>query len=200
MRTLHIFVKNPRLGYVKTRLAATVGDEEALQVYFFLLKKTREAALAASAQRLLWYSDEATPDDDWAATQFDKRVQRATPDLGARMRHAFEVGFAEGATSALIIGSDCPTLTGALLDEAFDRLQRHEAVIGPVADGGYYLLGMTHLIPELFEDVAWSTESVLPTTLERLQAGGHSYALLPLLHDVDNEADWVRAKHELGIE
>ena len=89
MRLLHIFIKNPRLGYVKTRLAATVGNEEALRIYHILLEKTQEAALNSRCERWLWYSDEITTNDQWATPDFNKKVQ-SPGDLGQRMQAAFQ--------------------------------------------------------------------------------------------------------------
>jgi uncharacterized protein len=189
MHLLHIFIKNPRLGYVKTRLAATVGNEEALRIYHVLLEKTRSAALLHGGARWLWYSDELPENDDWAATDFTKKVQYPG-DLGERMSHAFREGFSAGATAAVIVGSDCPELSPAILSEAFSALDTHDFTVGPTPDGGYYLLGMRTYQPAVFEHIAWSTEAVFPATLERVEALGATVHLLPILSDVDNEADW----------
>lgn len=184
-----IFIKNPRLGKVKTRLARTVGPEEALRIYGFLLDKTREAALAVAAQRWLFYSEECETADGWPEADFQKFVQRGD-DLGARMAAAFEQAFRAGATRAVVIGSDCPGLNGAFLDEAFSRLDDADFVLGPTPDGGYYLLGMKAPAPALFQDIPWSTETVRALTLEKIRAAGKSCSLLPELSDIDTEEDW----------
>jgi len=186
---LLIFIRNPRLGKVKTRLARTVGDAEALRIYHILLEKTRSAALGVVAERLLFYSDAINPDDEWPEADFQKKRQ-SEGDLGARMCGAFETAFAAGARKALIIGSDCPQLTGARLQTAFDRLDEADFVLGPAPDGGYYLLGMKALEPSVFEDIEWSTEAVRTQTLEKIRAAGKTCSLLPVLTDVDTEADW----------
>jgi uncharacterized protein len=189
MNLLHIFIKNPRLGYVKTRLAATVGNEAALAIYHQLLDKTREAALAANSARWLWYSDHLQAEDAWSAADFSKKIQKSG-DLGERMAHAFEQGFQGGATKALIIGSDCPELSGEILDAAFAALDTHDCCIGPTPDGGYYLLGMNRFFLELFTEIVWSTESVFPTTMARMDSLGLQCGQLPILSDVDNQSDW----------
>ncbi len=189
MRILLIFIKNPRPGYVKTRLARTVGDAEALRIYHILLNKTREAATGTDAERWLCYSDEATENDEWPSAQFRKSVQQPG-DLGERMAGAFERAFEAGADRVVIIGSDCPELTPALLTKAFDALSTHDFVLGPTFDGGYYLLGMRAFNPSVFHEVAWSTEAVLPTTLARIQSLDQNVFLLPVLSDVDTEEDW----------
>ena len=189
MQVLLIFTKNPRLGKVKTRLAATLGDVEALRIYRILLEKTRAAALAVRASRWLFYSEEVEREDDWAAASFEKKVQ-CPGDLGARMEDAFRQAFAAGATQALIIGSDCPGLDGALLRQAFEQLAHSDFVLGPTPDGGYYLLGMRRFEPSVFRNIAWSTDAVRPGTLAAISAGGWTCAELPILSDIDTEADW----------
>lgn len=187
--TLLIFVRNPRLGQVKTRLAQTVGDTEALRIYQILLAKTRVAALGLRARRVVFYADTPDEPDIWNPQYFEKKVQEGA-DLGARMHHAFEAAFAMGANKAIIIGSDCPELTGPDIRKAFAALDKVDIVLGPVPDGGYYLLGMKEPDASLFEGITWSTDTVLARTLEKIQAAGKTCRLLPVLSDVDTEADW----------
>lgn len=186
---LLIFIKNPRLGHVKTRLARTMGDEAALKTYQILLEKTRQAALGAPLQRLLFYSEQIDPTDAWDGSAFEKRVQ-TEGDLGARMQHAFEQAFELGAKKVAIIGSDCPELTPAILQSAFDLLDQHDFVLGPTPDGGYYLLGMKQMESAVFQDIAWSTEHVLSQTVAAIAAHQKTHVLLPVLSDIDTEADW----------
>lgn len=193
MQILLIFIRNPQLGKVKTRLARTVGDAEALRIYRILLDKTRSAALDCVAQRWLCYSDFVVENDEWSPEFFQKMVQHPG-DLGERMEQAFRVAFKAGAGKVVIIGSDCPELSGELLQQAFDGLDSADFVVGPVPDGGYYLLGMKSLEPSVFQGIEWSTETVRAKTLEKIAALGKSYAELPLLSDVDTESDW-RALH-----
>ena len=186
---LLIFIKNPRLGHVKTRLARTMGEEAALKTYQILLEKTRQAALGAPLRRLLFYSEQIDPTDAWDGSAFEKRVQ-TEGDLGARMQHAFEQAFELGAKKVAIIGSDCPELTPAILQSAFDLLDQHDFVLGPTPDGGYYLLGMKQMESAVFQDIAWSTEHVLSQTVVAIAAHQKTHVLLPVLSDIDTEADW----------
>lgn len=197
MNSLLIFIRNPRLGKVKTRLARTVGDKEALRIYHFLLEKTRAAALDVSAQRLLFYSDLIEKNDGWPEADFSKKTQ-SSGDLGQRMEQAFRTAFEAGAQKAVIIGSDCPDLTGEMLQTAFDALDKADFTLGPTMDGGYYLLGMKKLEPFVFRDVEWSTATVLAQTLEKIEATGKVYSLLPMLADVDTEADWLDFQRRSG--
>lgn len=187
--TLLIFIRNPILGKVKTRLARTVGEEEALHIYQFLLEKTRLAALGCNAERWLFYSDAVETSDQWTTDLFQKHIQHSG-DLGERMQAAFHQAFDAGAEKVLIIGSDCPQLNGAGLQQAFERLDGVDFVLGPVPDGGYYLLGMKTLEPSVFQGIEWSTDTVQEATLEKIRELGKTVALLPVLSDVDTEADW----------
>ncbi len=188
---LLVFIRNPELGKVKTRLARTLGDAEALRIYHILLEKTRAAALEAAAERHLYYTEMAQQQDDWPADLFQKKLQ-SPGDLGARMENAFQNAFAAGAEKVLIIGSDCPELNGALLNDAFERLDAVDFVVGPVPDGGYYLLGMRTMETSVFRKIEWSTDTVRARTLEKIEALGKSYALLPELTDIDEAEDWEK--------
>jgi rSAM/selenodomain-associated transferase 1 len=194
---LLLFIRNPQPGRVKTRLARTVGDTEALRIYKILLEKTRDAALGVGAERWLFYSDFIDNNDDWLEADFSKKIQ-SDGDLGERMQQAFREAFEAGAGKVIIIGSDCPELTREILQMAFDKLDETDLVLGPASDGGYYLLGMKELEPSVFHGIEWSTETVLARTLEKIQAAGKSCALLPVLSDVDTEADWRRNADSLS--
>lgn len=188
MHLLMIFVKNPVLGKVKTRLAATIGNEKALAVYHRLLGRTRAITKEAPCAKAVFYSDFVAAGDEWQETIYQKHVQQGH-DLGERMQRAFEQAFAAGFTSASIIGSDCYELTQEVLEEASVALAAHDVVVGPSADGGYYLLGMNELHPSFFQHKAWSTATVLEDTLRDARALGLTVKALPVLTDVDEEKD-----------
>jgi hypothetical protein len=190
-RLLLVFVKNPVLGRVKTRLARTIGDEKALWVYERLLEHTRRAARGVAAQRWVCYSDFVPAADAWLEGGFAARRQEGET-LGDRMQEAFRQGFAAGYRSIVIIGSDCPEVSPTLLETAFGQLASFPVVLGPATDGGYYLLGMNYLVESLFRDKPWSTPAVLAETVADLQRAGIPYALLPVLSDVDEAADLDR--------
>lgn len=194
---LHIFIKNARLGHVKTRLARTLGDEAALAIYQTLLEKTRAATQRLGVEKWVWYSEAIVPDDAWAQGGYRQMLQPAG-DLGQRMEYAFARAFAEGAPAVAIIGSDCPELTADLLDEAFRTLAQQDAVLGPTPDGGYYLLGLRRMVTEAFRHIAWSTETVLSSTLVALQRRGCSVRQLAQRSDIDTEADWEAYQQRLA--
>jgi rSAM/selenodomain-associated transferase 1 len=189
-QALLVFIKNPVLGKAKTRLAATVGDEEAMRIYLKLLSHTRQQASRVKAVRLLFYSHFVDGDDEWDNQYFSKYLQSGE-DLGSRMDAGFEEGFRQ-AGKVVVIGSDCPRISTEIIKEAFLALEKSEIVIGPSLDGGYYLLGMAKHYPSLFEGVEWSTDVVFQQTLARCEALGIRPAILPKLPDVDYWEDWER--------
>ncbi|MBD1395562.1 TIGR04282 family arsenosugar biosynthesis glycosyltransferase [Pontibacter sp. JH31] len=187
-KLLMLFVRNPELGKVKTRLAASVGPETALDIYLHLLRHTRDITQELPVDKVVYYSEKVEQQDLWPDARYLKKVQ-PPGDLGEKMKLAFETAFAEGYTSVVIIGSDCHQLTSDIVNQAFDELKTHEVVIGPALDGGYYLLGMRHLHPELFHNKRWSTEHVFPDTLYDIERLHLSHTLLPYLSDIDKLED-----------
>ncbi|RDV16207.1 glycosyltransferase [Pontibacter diazotrophicus] len=187
-KLLMLFVRNPELGKVKTRLAASVGPEKALEVYLQLLQHTRKVTSEIPVEKLVYYSDTVDTNDLWPNEEYQKRVQ-PPGDLGEKMEAAFAAAFEEGHTAVVIIGSDCLQLTPEIVLQAYHKLEQHDVVIGPALDGGYYLLGMKRLHPGLFRNKRWSTEHVFPDTLQDVERLQLSHALLPRLSDVDYVED-----------
>lgn len=187
-RLLIIFYRNPEFGKVKSRLAVTVGEERALAIYMFMAAHTRKVALEVTTDRVVYYSAFIDREDNWPNDAFAKRLQQGD-DLGEKMKQAFEESFASGYDSICIIGTDCLEITTDIVMTAFEALTHQDAVIGPAADGGYYLLGMNRFTPALFDNKKWSASSVCKDTLRDLTRLNYRYQLLPTLHDVDTEAD-----------
>lgn len=197
-RIIKVFIKNPEKGKVKTRLAVTLGDLEALKVYKLLLSYTRGVVLQVEAQKEVWYSSFIDHEDDWDGNVFSKKLQRGF-DLGERMKRAFGISFGEeGLQSVVLIGSDCAELTQEILEEAFTKLRTHELVLGPAEDGGYYLIGMSKFIPDIFDEIEWSTKNVLNQTISNAERAGVSFSLLVELSDVDTIEDWEKIKEKLS--
>ena len=185
-----IFVKAPRAGFVKTRLAAAIGNEAACNAYR-QLAETVLAKLAPLPHAELRFTpndaeNEITP---WLSVGWTARPQ-GEGDLGERMHRAFT----EANGPAIIIGSDCPQVELSDFQTAAKALQTHDAVIGPATDGGYWLIGLNAPCPALFKNIKWSTSDVLPKTLEKASAAGLSVQLLRELADVDTGEDWERWK------
>ena len=192
---LIIFVRNPELGKVKTRLARDVGDEEALAIYKALLGHTRNTALQVNAERLLFYSQAIRENDGWPMKHFTKRRQEGT-DIGERMQHAFETALTK-ADKAVIVGSDIAQINARIIEQAFAALDEADFVIGPALDGGYYLLGMKQTTPTLFQNMQWSTSQVCSQTLQRIQQLGKTYREVDTLPDIDYASDWEQYGWEI---
>jgi rSAM/selenodomain-associated transferase 1 len=196
MATLIIFARAPVAGQVKTRLARTVGEAAALALYEAFLEDVAQMTQGLGARRVLAVAGEL----DHAAITRLAKSQRLTVepqgdgDLGARMAAAIERHVAHGPV--VIIGSDAPTVPRASLHRALDALVDRDVVIGPAADGGYWLIGVRLALPGLFTHIAWSTPSVLPETLARL--GERAHLILPEHYDVDDAADLARLRSELS--
>ena len=188
---LIIFAKNPVLGKVKTRLAATVGNEKALAIYKELLNHTCDISSKANAKKTVFYSDAIEKEDLWSKADFNQSLQNGE-DLGARMSNAFKEVFSECDGKVIIIGTDCKELSTEIIDQAFNALQYVDIVLGPALDGGYYLIGMKSLEEVLFTNIDWSTSAVLEQTVGKINTQKLSFLLLKVLSDIDTEEDLKR--------
>ncbi len=185
---LAVFLKAPRIGTVKTRLATEIGARQALRLYRVLAHRTLAEVRLAGLEATVWFtpSDAATEMRRWLGESWDLRPQ-ASGDLGMRLAaaaHAVPPG-----RGWLAIGADCPRLDAALLREAAAVVARGEIVLGPSRDGGYYLLGGPTPLPDLFSAMPWSTSRVLGETRARLVHAKASWHELVTLRDVDTAAD-----------
>lgn len=183
-----IFIKNPVGGKVKTRLAATVGNTRALNIHLTLAAHTLKIAEQVAADKYIYFSDEIDPDIGPNTSPFKKRVQSGA-DLGEKMKNAFSEVLSALYKKVIIIGSDCPGINPEILQSAFHQLSDAEIVMGPAADGGYYLLGMKTMHPQLFDNIEWSSPSVLQTSINCCVHNNLRYKLLEELTDIDEEKD-----------
>ena len=179
---LLVFTKNPVAGKVKTRLAKDIGDPKALEIYKFLLEHSAKFTATVNASKQVYYSDSVNMDDIWDNKLYSKRKQTGE-DLGERMLNAFDNGFQEGFEKVIVIGSDMYDIKTIDIENAFQELEKHEYVIGPASDGGYYLFGMKTLNSKVFKNKEWGTSSVLNDTLNDLQQ--EDVKLLEIRNDVD---------------
>ena len=185
---LIIFVKNPELGKVKTRLARTIGDEKALYIYKLLLEQTFQVTLPVLAEKKLYYSEFVQNMDQFNDLVYEKHIQSGDA-LGDKMYNAMKHSFGEWAGKVVLIGSDCFELNSGIIEEAFKALEESDYVLGPAKDGGYYLIGMKELNLEIFQNKEWSAENVFLDTLLDIKNQEKSHYLLPTLSDVDTEED-----------
>lgn len=185
---LLVFAKNPILGKVKTRLAKSIGKEKALEIYKALLKKTASVLEVLEVLEVdihLYYSDYIEKDDFFSTIATQKKTQTGK-QLGERMSNAFRESLIS-YDKVVIIGTDLWTLEIQDIKNAFKALEHHAAVIGPSTDGGYYLLGLTEVMPQIFLNKQWGTSSVLPNTLRDLKSVKHH--LLSEKNDIDTFSD-----------
>ena len=185
---LIIFARNPALGKVKTRLAKTIGDMKTLLIYEELLHHTLQVTKNLPFDKYVFYQDTINTDDLWDNSVYNKHIQEGK-DLGERMLSAFSLVIKKRYEKVWIIGSDCHDLNQKGISDSFDMLESGKVVIGPATDGGYYLLGLRDLIPEIFNNISWSTENVFIQTIQKLKELNIPYSVLPELSDIDEEAD-----------
>jgi len=184
-----VFVKNIRLGKVKTRLAKTIGDQAASEVYNELVNVTEKATTNLRADIRIYFSDEVV-DTIWHGK--NKAVQNGN-DLGERMKNAFHEGLNDGYKNIVLIGSDLPDISTEHINAGLLALNNTEIVFGPAKDGGYYLVGMSKLHNPVFDDKPWSQVNLLAITLEELNKNNISYTLLEPLNDIDTYEDLIES-------
>lgn len=191
-RGLIVFAREPLPGTVKTRLAAAVGDEAAAELYDTMLrdvlKTTRQ--LKGVETMVFWACEEVALSRLAEKYRCCSRRQ-SQGDLGQRMQAAFEEMFASGCELCCIIGSDAPDLPLSYVEGAYRLLEARQtdAVFGPCRDGGYYLLGLRQVWPQLFAAISWSSASVLEQSLAAAHNSGVTTALLPEWQDIDTLED-----------
>jgi uncharacterized protein len=173
MNLLIIFAREPKLGKVKTRLAKSIGQEKALAAYQLLLKKTLSTFKQTNYKVKIYYT-----------------ARQSGRNLGSRMLNAFKDNIRKYDKIALI-GVDCPFITKTIVRQSFTALSQNPLVIGPSKDGGYYLIGLTKIFPEIFKGVDWGTGKVLRQTVKRSRIKPH---LLKKLYDIDTVKDYKRWK------
>ena len=183
---LIVFTRNPELGKCKTRLAKSIGDIEALDVYKILLQHTANVSKQVNTNRYAYYSVKVRDNDLWDNKHFSKKQQFGS-DLGERMQNAFQDCFDAGHDKVIIIGSDLLDLSSEIIEEAYHKLDKNDAVIGPAEDGGYYLLGLRKSFPNVFDINNWGTETVYKQTRKKLIS--KKVYVLETLNDIDYVED-----------
>ena len=196
MNALIIFIKNPELGKVKTRLAATIGNEKALAIFRRLLENIHSKSKLIKADKLLFCSTFIDQDDIWENDIFHKKLQNQSPDLGQRMLSAFMEAQDLGYSKALIVGSDIYEVSTEILQNGFELLEDTETVIGPSHDGGYYAIGFNFekihsfdFLQHIFLNKTWSHENVAQQALDVINSYSYTCNFLPTLSDIDTEED-----------
>ena len=193
---LLVFARVPELGRVKTRLARSIGDERALELYQAMIRDTLQSIGRPTAEQdieVVWAPTTAANGETLRDAFGDLALAMQTgATLGDRMSMAFSERFFFHRTEKIVaIGVDDPLIPRRLIDDAFGLLESCDWVIGPAADGGYYLIGCRSgaFDVEVFADMEWGTARVLPETIARIRAWKHTLAMLPERSDIDVEED-----------
>jgi len=192
---LIIFTRYPEPGKTKTRLIPALGAEGAATLQRQMTEHTLAQVKELQAKRLVsvevyFVGGNQQLMQSWLGTSVIYR-QQGDGDLGRRMAIAFQTALEAGKQRVVVIGTDCPDLKAEVMVKAFNALEQHDLVLGPAQDGGYYLIGLCRLIPELFTGISWSTAEVLQQTMSIAQRLELAVAYLPRLSDVDRPEDLV---------
>lgn len=183
-----IFAKYWEPGKVKTRLAASIGNQAASDVYCAILNHLINSLRSAADRRVIAYSpiDKAK---EFSIFPHWQQTPQSDGPLGERMANYFIETFASDAERVVLIGSDCPDITPEIINEAFEALTHADVVLGPTFDGGYYLVAMAGKFHDIFSDITYSTESVLEETLSLAKRNNISCHCLDRLNDIDEIDD-----------
>ncbi|MBW4422016.1 MAG: TIGR04282 family arsenosugar biosynthesis glycosyltransferase [Myxacorys californica WJT36-NPBG1] len=195
---LIIFTRYPEPGKAKTRLIPALGDAGAADLHRQMAEHTVAQARKLQKQQTVLVEVQFTGGDlaqmqTWLGEDMQYRSQSAG-DLGERLVQAFQAAFGQNATAVVVIGTDCPSLGEDILSAAFELLTTTDVVLGEATDGGYYLVGLQKLIPELFKNISWSTDIVFQQTLAIASQLKLTTALLPVLDDIDRPEDLKHLK------
>jgi uncharacterized protein len=199
---LAVFVKDPRPGTVKSRLAAVIGAEAAAAVYRVMAEEVvlRTAPRRDEYERVIVFDPAKAGGavGDWLGVEAATLMPQSPGDIGVRMERAFDALFQRGARRVVLIGTDVPALAFEDVRGALESLDEHDVAIGPATDGGYYLIALKAPHPELFDGIGWSGPHVLVDTLDRAAQRDLSVRLLRTIGDVDTvedlQAEWERVR------
>ncbi len=196
---LGLLAKYWQPGQVKTRLAASIGDDNAAAIYRRMIETVLQRLGQIEGDHLLAYSpaDRSGPFEAVLPTGWRIEPQFGS-DLGSRMETYFSRRFREGYERVILLGTDSPDLPLAHVRTAMDALITHDVVLGPCEDGGYYLVGARRRVPPIFGSIPWGTSEVWKATVDALRSSELVYATLEPWYDVDDEADYRRLVDQIA--
>lgn len=191
---LAVFIKYPEEAKVKSRLAKTIGNTLAKDLYICFVEDILDRFSNDKFDICICYS----PDDkeqeikEWLGKYYQYQLQEGK-DLGEKMKNAFLTLF-KNYSNVLIIGSDSPDLPTGYISKSFEQFQTTGSVIGPADDGGYYLIGFNknNFLPDIFQNIEWSTDSVFKNTMEIFKNNNHNISILDYWYDIDEFKDLER--------
>lgn len=189
LQTIAIFAKPPLPGKTKTRIAAIMGDDFAVNLSRAMLLDVIDEAKKVENSNIVIF---CPPDADFSSFKFcgiDAIVKQHGKDLGERMSNAFTRMFDEGVRKAIILGSDCVTISKSDIADTLFSLNKNDAVFKPAKDGGYMLVALNKRQPMLFDNIQWGTSSVMRETIKKLRVAQIDYELLSYGFDIDEVED-----------
>jgi rSAM/selenodomain-associated transferase 1 len=199
--TLIIFSRYPEAGKTKTRMISALGADRAAKLQQEMTEHTLNTAKKLRSCRDIIVEVHFAGGNKQLMTEWlgqeTQYIPQVAGDLGYKMYSAFERALSLNNQQVVIIGTDCPDLNQEILKEAFDSLYKQDLVLGAAQDGGYYLIGLNRIIPQLFENINWGTEQVLNQTKTIAQQLALKVSYLPCLSDVDRPEDlavWQKYK------
>ncbi|MHA2352514.1 MAG: TIGR04282 family arsenosugar biosynthesis glycosyltransferase [Candidatus Thorarchaeota archaeon] len=189
---IFIMMKYPEVGKVKARLAQSIGEEAATELYRAFIQDTLTTVQSLDTPyHIAVYPPESQERfSKWLGPSYQYFHQQGV-NLGKRLRNGFTTMYSKGYQQVIALASDSPDLPIEILQEAVSSLQTYKAVIGPASDGGYYLIGFSRdlFISEVFEDISWSTATVFQETLSRIESLTSKVHVLPEWADIDIKSD-----------
>ena len=192
---LLVFTRYPEAGAVKTRLAGALGDAGAADLHRAMTEHTLRRLRRLQARTEVWFCGGTEGAmRAWLGDELNYRVQ-GPGDLGDRLCAALRYSFERGEDKVVVVGADCPDLRADHVEEAVQLLDHHPVVLGPAADGGYYLLALRAFHGDLFRSIPWGTDRVRIETSLRAEGLGLEVGYLEDLSDVDRPEDlphWYR--------
>ncbi|NEN88691.1 MAG: glycosyltransferase [Okeania sp. SIO3H1] len=199
---LIIFTRYPEPGKTKTRLIPALGAEGAANLQRQMTETTVKKAnklfdFISLSVEVRFVGGDLQLIKNWLGSDL-KYQEQGIGDLGERMARGFQSAFNRGMKSVVIIGIDCPSLTPEIILQAFTKLTKSDVIIGPATDGGYYLIGLRKLTPELFQGINWGTSEVLSKTVAIAQSLKLVIDYLPKLSDIDRPEDLEKSQFKIN--
>ena len=189
---IFIMMKYPEVGKTKARLAQSIGEEAATNLYRAFIQDTliTVQSLDVSFHIAVYPPESQEKFVKWLGPSYQFFHQRGK-NLGKRLQNGFATMFKKEYQQVIALASDSPDLPIEILQTAISSFQTHKAVIGPASDGGYYLIGFSYdlFIPDAFEKISWSTETVFRETLSRIESVTNQVLVLPEWPDIDTKSE-----------
>jgi len=197
---LALMLRAPQIGKIKTRLATKLGEKNTLQLYKYMVEDIYEQIAYTQADLILSVepADQIMLVKNWL--QPAHAQEQIQGDLGEKMHHCIDILLTKGWANVIVIGSDIPSLSKKILNQAIEMLEDNcvDTIIGPAGDGGYYLIGFNQQSynKSIFESIDWGSPNVYNQTMTKLDGLANQTGILPTLNDIDTFEDLKNIKEE----